>query len=78
LEWSGLGVALADVPRPPPNCPTITNDVGTVFVPVPAANERLFVRLMVRLWPVGTVITTGDQPLVAWLSGAQAGEAAQV
>jgi hypothetical protein len=34
--------------------------VGTVFVPVPAVNERLFVRLMVKYCPVGTVITTGD------------------
>ena len=25
------------------------------------ANERLLVRLIVRPWPVGTVITTGDQ-----------------
>jgi hypothetical protein len=37
-------------------------EVGTVFVPVPAVNDRLFVRLIVRACPVGTVITTGDQP----------------
>jgi hypothetical protein len=48
------------VPRPPPNCPTIVSDVGTVFVPAPAVKERLFVRLMVRVFPAGTVITTGD------------------
>jgi hypothetical protein len=50
-------------PRPPPNWPTITSDVGTVFavvLPV-GVNERLFVRLIVRPCPVGTVITTGDQ-----------------
>ena len=38
-------------------------DVGIVFavvLPV-GVNERLLVRLMVRLWPAGTVITTGDQ-----------------
>jgi hypothetical protein len=33
-------------------------DVGTVF---PLAKDRLFVRLIVRLVPYGTVITTGDQ-----------------
>jgi len=37
-------------------------EVGTVFVPVPAVKDRLFVRLIVRACPVGTVITTGDQP----------------
>jgi hypothetical protein len=35
--------------------------VGTVLVPLVVVNERLFVRLIVRLCPVGTVITTGDQ-----------------
>jgi hypothetical protein len=38
-------------------------DVGIVFavvLPV-GVNERLLVRLMVRAWPEGTVITTGDQ-----------------
>jgi hypothetical protein len=58
LAWLGLGVDVAVVPRPPPNWPTITSDVGTLFAP----NERLFVRLIVRADPVGTVITTGDQP----------------
>jgi hypothetical protein len=36
-------------------------DVGIVFVPDPVANERLFVKLIVKLEPVGTVISTGDQ-----------------
>src|SRR6266481_4964291 len=56
-EWSGLVVAVAVVPSPPPNCPTITREVGTEFAP----NVRLFVRLICRICPVGTVITTGDQ-----------------
>ena len=49
------------IPRPPPNCPTITSDVGTLFAVVPATNERLFVRLICRSWPAATVMTTGDQ-----------------
>jgi hypothetical protein len=56
-------VEVAVDPRPPPNWPTITSDVGTVFavvLPV-GVNERLFVRLIVKPCPVGTVITTGDQ-----------------
>jgi hypothetical protein len=39
-------------------------DVGMVFavvLPV-GVNERLLVRLTVSPWPVGTVITMGDQP----------------
>jgi hypothetical protein len=36
-------------------------EVGTVFVVVPAVKDRLFVKLIVRACPVGTVITTGDQ-----------------
>jgi hypothetical protein len=38
--------------------------VGTVFaVVLPVGkNDRLFVRLIVKACPVGTVITTGDQP----------------
>jgi hypothetical protein len=43
-------------------------EVGTVFAAgatpptgVGGVNERLFVRLIVRVCPVGTVITTGDQ-----------------
>jgi hypothetical protein len=56
LVWSGLGVEVAVVPRPPPNWPTITSEVGKLFAP----NKRLLVRLIVRACPVGTVITTGD------------------
>ena len=55
--WSGLSVEVAPVPRPPPIWPTMTSEVGTPLVP----NERLLVRLIVRTWPVGTVMTTGDQ-----------------
>jgi hypothetical protein len=58
--WSGLGVDVAVVPRPAPSCPTITSEVGTVFVAVPAVKERLFVRLICRICPVGTVMITGD------------------
>jgi hypothetical protein len=64
LEWSGLAVVVRALPRPPPSWPTITIDVGIVF---PAdVNDRLFVRLIVRLVnpglaTAGTVITTGDQ-----------------
>src|SRR5207249_9838527 len=70
LEWSGLGVGglCARFPRPPPNCPTITSEVGTVL---PFNNERLFVRLMVRPCPVGTLITTGDQPVANGFNAAQ-------
>src|SRR5437879_4819232 len=57
MVWSGLAVEVAVVPRPPPNWPTITSEVGTAL---PFKNERLFVRLIVRACPVGTVITTGD------------------
>ena len=49
-------------PRPPPSWPTIMSEVGTLLCRVPAVNAELLVRLMVRAWPVGTVITTGDQP----------------
>jgi hypothetical protein len=64
LEWSGLPALVAEVPRPPPTWPIITIDVGTLLSPVP--NERLLVRLMVRLpvagaVPAGTVIRMGDQ-----------------
>jgi hypothetical protein len=34
-------------------------DVGTEYVP----KMRLLVRLIVRVCPVATVITTGDQPV---------------
>jgi len=62
-EWSGAAVVVLCVrsPRPPPNWPTITSEVGRVFVPVPAVKDRPFVKLIVRACPVGTVITTGDQ-----------------
>jgi hypothetical protein len=69
--WSGLAVDVAVVPSPPPNWPTIMREVGTVF---PLLNERLLVRLIVRICPVGTVITTGDQP--AGVGGTEAGFAA--
>jgi hypothetical protein len=36
-----------------------------LLVLVPVANDKLLVRLMVRFEPVGTVITTGDQPVPA-------------
>ncbi|MFM0030738.1 hypothetical protein PQR70_31415 [Paraburkholderia madseniana] len=49
----GLGTFVAVVPRPPPNCPTTTSEVGT-------APGKLLVRLTVS-GPGGTVITTGDQ-----------------
>ena len=78
LAWLGLGVQVAPLvavaallqlavtaPKPPPNWPTITSDVGTLFAP----NERLFVRLIVRACPVGTVITTGDQVGVVLAAG---------
>jgi hypothetical protein len=47
---------------------------------VAGVNERLFVRLIVRLCPVGTVITTGDQPagVVNVAAGAFGFRAAQV
>ena len=40
----------------------MTSEVGTVFVAVPAVNERLLVRLICKICPVGIVIITGDQP----------------
>src|ERR1700741_2419693 len=53
--WLGLSVVVLCVtsPRPPPTCPTIVSDVGTVFaVAAPVGkNERLLVRLIVRLVP---------------------------
>jgi hypothetical protein len=57
----GLGAYFAALPRPPPNCPTITIDVGTLFgAVVPFWNIRLLVRLIFRSFPVGMVMTTGD------------------
>jgi hypothetical protein len=50
-------------------------EVGMVFAVVAPSgvNERLFVRLIVRppAAPVGTVITTGDQPPADGFNGAQ-------
>src|SRR5271169_1226183 len=43
-------------------------DVGTTFavvLPVAGVNERLLVRLIVKPWPEGTVITTGDHAVPA-------------
>ncbi len=58
LEWSGLGVAVrcATTPRPPPTCPTIMIEVGIAFAVVApvGVNERLLVRLMVKLVAPGT------------------------
>src|SRR5207302_11332851 len=53
LLWSGLDVEVAVVPRPPPNSPTITSEVG-IF---PPAHERLFVRLIVSACPVVMVLS---------------------
>ena len=53
--WSGLERDVAVVPSPPPSWPTITSEVSVTAV------GRLFVNPIVRLAPVGTVITTGDQ-----------------
>src|SRR3954447_20540252 len=54
----GLGAVFrsARSPRPPPNWPTITIEVG-IF---PPANDKLLVRLICRSWPEGTVMITGD------------------
>src|SRR4029077_8100955 len=59
----GLGTFVAVFPRPPPSWPTITSEVGMLFAP--AANVRLFVRLIVRL-PGGAVMTIGDHPRPAF------------
>jgi hypothetical protein len=42
-------------------------EVGIVFAVVPpvGVNVRLLVRFTVKPWPVGTVITTGDQIVAA-------------
>jgi hypothetical protein len=51
-----------------------------VLVLVPAVNERLLVKLMVRVEPVGTVIMTGDQaePAVGFAAAQVAGLTAAV
>src|ERR1035438_8706867 len=56
---SGLATYCAPVPNPPPSWPTIMIEVGMWFVAPLVVNERLFVRLICRVDPVGTVITTG-------------------
>jgi hypothetical protein len=55
-------VVVREVPKPPPTCPTIIIDVGSVFAVVlpTGVNERLFVSSISRSFPAGTVITTGD------------------
>ena len=60
----GLAVLVAPVPSPPPTWPTIVSDVGIPDI-APGGVGRLFVKLIVRLFPVGTLITTGDQLLPA-------------
>jgi hypothetical protein len=50
----------------------MVNDVGIEFlVESGRVKERLFVRLIRRSCPVGTVITTGDQPAADGFSFAQ-------
>jgi hypothetical protein len=59
-----VDVLVVPKPPPPPNCPTITNDVGIllgVVEPV-GVKDRLLVSWIVRFVPVGTVIKIGDQP----------------
>jgi hypothetical protein len=69
--WVGLVVVVGVPPRPPPNWPTITNEVGILLTgPPTGVNDRLLVRLIWRDCPVGTVITTGDHPPELF-SGAQ-------
>jgi hypothetical protein len=70
FSCSGLGVVVLVDPRPPPNWPTITIDVGILFEPAPVGegvipagvNESLFVRLILRppVALLGTVMSTGD------------------
>jgi hypothetical protein len=43
-------------------------EVGMLFGAPLVGNVRLFVRLICRLCPVGTVITTGDQPAAVGLA----------
>src|SRR3954470_2129472 len=57
----GLAVVVALFPSPPPNCPTMVSDVGILVAP----KIRLLVKLICRVCPVGTVMTTGDQPPTA-------------
>jgi len=68
LVWSGLGVQVAPLvavaamlqlaltaPRPPPNWPTITSEVGTLFAPT-----RDYGELIAGL--VRRTVSDGDQP----------------
>jgi hypothetical protein len=66
LVWSGLAEVVRSEPNPPPNCPTITIDVGILLAPL--ANDKLFVRLICN-GPGGTVMTTGDQKPAAAANG---------
>jgi hypothetical protein len=65
----GLAVVARLVPRPPPNWPTIVKDVGILLL-LPL-KLRLFVRLICKVAPVGTVMTTGDHGLALGFSLAQ-------
>ena len=70
--WTGLSVVVRwfASPRPPPNCPTITSEVGTLLtLPPLTGKDKLLVRLIVSVPPVGAVITTGDQvtPDARWV-----------
>ena len=56
------------LPNPPPTWPTIVSDVGIVVLPDVVVNDSPFVRLILRSWPVGTVIITGDHPLAPGFS----------
>jgi len=69
-EWSGLAAEVAVVPRPAPNWPTIVSEVGNE---TPLKNVRLFVRLIVKPCPEGTVITMGDHVAAAVVVAAAAG-----
>src|SRR5258706_15988890 len=46
----------------------MVSEVGTLLAP----KVRLFVRLITRVCPVGTVITTGDQPSAVGCNAAHA------
>src|SRR5215475_5412925 len=63
-EWSQFVARseVAEVPSAAPNWPTMASDVGTA---------RVFVRLIWRSWPAGTVITTGDHPAALGFSFTQ-------
>jgi len=47
----------------------MTSDVGTLVGAPPVKNVKLFVRLMTRFEPVGTVMITGDQWPAATATG---------